>query len=101
MGFCFKYLYVFTKVGGGGGGLGCTYIYANKHLGTDGASECRKVWAIKEDAQRCGHKRREYIFPRRRWEKGEQAKEGAVLFSKQREAWSGQTVGTRRKERAK
>lgn len=44
--------------------------------GTDGATECRKVWAIKEEAQRCGHKRRECIFPRKRWEKGEQAGKG-------------------------
>lgn len=64
---------MFLQKWGGEGVLGCRYIYANKHLGTDGATECRRVWAIKEDAQRCGHKRREYIFSRKRWERGEQA----------------------------
>lgn len=51
--------------------------------GTDGATECRKVWAIKEEAQRCGHKRRECIFPRKRWEKGEQAGKGETCVVQQ------------------
>lgn len=59
------------------------YIYANKHLGTDRATECRKVWAIKEDARRCGRKRRECIFPRKRWEKGEQAGKGGSCVIQQ------------------